>query len=145
MTSRMTNMLGRDNAGPAKSKARAGPFPIPLLMRPCKIGISVSVAKYMKAPTIDAKKLAKNELPPTSIDIHSLGTMPLPPSGVPSKNPATRIPADKSGNICFANPQLSAIQSLDSPLLIESRIVKENKDKIEEMRKKSFLKRLLRQ
>jgi hypothetical protein len=50
----ITSMLGRDSAGPARSNASAGPFPIPLLIKPCKMGTSVNVAKYIKAPTIDA-------------------------------------------------------------------------------------------
>ena len=47
----ITNIFGKDKAGPAKSKASAGPFPIPLAINPCKIGTSVKVEKYIKAPT----------------------------------------------------------------------------------------------
>jgi hypothetical protein len=32
--------------------------------RPCTMGTSVRVAKYMNAPATDAKKLAKNPVPP---------------------------------------------------------------------------------
>ncbi len=69
-------MLGNDNEGPAKSKASARPLLIPAAMSPCSIGISVKVAKYMNAPTIDAKRLENNELPPTNGETHSLGIIP---------------------------------------------------------------------
>lgn len=69
-------MLGRERAGPASNKAKAGPLPIPEAIKPCKTGISVSVAKYIKAPTTEAKKFENKELPPTSQTIQSLGIMP---------------------------------------------------------------------
>ena len=61
-------MLGRLRAGPASSRASAGPLPMPLPNKPWMMGTSVSVAKYMKAPPSAAKKLAATELPPTMVD-----------------------------------------------------------------------------
>ena len=66
ITPLITNILGKDKEGPANNKANAGPLPIPEAIKPCKIGTSVKVAKYIKAPTIEAKKFDKSELPPTS-------------------------------------------------------------------------------
>jgi len=62
----ITNILGKLKAGPAKSNANAGPFPIPAPIKPCKIGTSVSVAKYINAATMDEKKFANKEFPPTN-------------------------------------------------------------------------------
>ncbi len=76
MTLRNTNMLGNDSAGPANNNANAGPFPIPAPSNPCKIGTSVNVAKYMNAPTTDAKKFASSEFPPTARANHADGTNP---------------------------------------------------------------------
>ena len=58
-------MLGRERAGPAKRSARAGPLPIPAPISPWRMGTSVNVAKYMKAPATEAKKFEKIEFPPT--------------------------------------------------------------------------------
>jgi hypothetical protein len=66
----ITSMLGKLKAGPARSSARDGPFPIPEPIRPCRIGTSVKVAKYINAPTTDEKKFAKREFPPTRADIY---------------------------------------------------------------------------
>ncbi len=71
----------------------------------------------MNAPVIEAKKLANTEFPPTIFDIHSFGIIPFPPSGEPSKNPATNTPAPSKGIICLANPQLSPSHLLGSPSL----------------------------
>jgi len=65
ITERITSIFGSDKAGPASKSASAGPLPMPLPSSPCKMGTSVRVAKYMKAPTTDANKLAPIELPPT--------------------------------------------------------------------------------
>ena len=72
----MTIMLGSDNAGPAKSNANAGPLPMPEPRSPCTIGTSVKVAKYIKAPVTEAKKLAKKPFPPTAVAIHLEGIIP---------------------------------------------------------------------
>jgi len=45
-------MVGRLTEGPARSMATAGPFSIPNDIKLCTIGISVKVAKYMKAPKL---------------------------------------------------------------------------------------------
>ena len=79
ITDLITNMFGSDRAGPAKSSASAGPLPIPLLSNPCRIGTSVNVAKYIKAPATEENKLAPNEFPPTERLIHSDGINPSPP------------------------------------------------------------------
>jgi len=76
ITLRITSMLGRLSAGPARRSARAGPFPIPEPISPCRIGTSVKVAKYIKAATMDEKKLAKKEFPPTSAVIYLEGMIP---------------------------------------------------------------------
>ena len=97
ITLRITSILGSDSAGPASSSASAGPLPIPLLINPCKIGTSVKVAKYINAPTIEAKKFEKIELPPTKSIIHSFGIIPfsLPgavcPKGYGSKKRKGRL------------------------------------------------------
>jgi len=65
----ITSILGKDKAGPANNSANAGPFPMPLPKRPCRIGTSVSVAKYIKAPEMAAKKLATREFPLTAASI----------------------------------------------------------------------------
>ena len=83
-------------------------------MSPCSIGTSVSVAKYIKAPLIDAKRLAQIEFPPTSFTIHSDGIKPSCP-GLPRKEPAIRTPRNRSGKICLANPQVDENQSPISP------------------------------
>ena len=61
MTLLITSMFGRLSAGPASSSARAGPLPIPLPIRPCNMGTSVRVAKYISAPANEAKKFALRE------------------------------------------------------------------------------------
>lgn len=61
MTERITSMLGRDSARPASNSARARPLPMPAPSRPLRIGTSASVAKYMKAPAIEAKRFAQTE------------------------------------------------------------------------------------
>jgi hypothetical protein len=81
MIERMTSMFGRERAGPARSRARAGPLPMPLPMRPCRMGTSVNVAKYMKAPANEATKLDMRELPPTAVDTHDEGISPSSPGG----------------------------------------------------------------
>ena len=45
MIFRSTSMLGKLSAGPASSKARLGPLPIPASIKVFKIGTSVRVAK----------------------------------------------------------------------------------------------------
>ena len=99
-------MFGRLSAGPASSRARAVPLPMPLPIKPCRIGTSVSVAKYMKAPAKAATKLAMKELPPTARLTQTEGISPSCP-GRPSRMPEMRTPNSKSGRICLAKPQLS--------------------------------------
>ena len=98
MTLLITNILGKLKAGPAKSKANAGPFPMPEPIKPCKIGTSVSVAKYINAATIDEKKLANKEFPPTRAVTKRDGIIPSWPT-LPSKNPEARTPPNNKGNI----------------------------------------------
>lgn len=76
ITERITSILGRLKAGPAKSNESAGPFPIPAPIRPCKIGTSVKVAKYINAPAIEAKRFARIELPPNALFTHAVGIIP---------------------------------------------------------------------
>ena len=52
-------MLGNESAGPDNSRAKAGPCPMPLSIRPRKIGTSVKVAKYMSAPAREAKQFVQ--------------------------------------------------------------------------------------
>ena len=59
ITDLITSILGSDNAGPAKRSARAGPLLIPAPIRPCRMGTSVSVAKYINAPAIAANRFAR--------------------------------------------------------------------------------------
>ena len=64
-------MLGSDKAGPASSRANAGPRPIPRPSRASRIGISVSVAKYhippiMRSHQIGLETVAAN---PTGHDV----------------------------------------------------------------------------
>jgi len=98
MTLRITSMLGKLSAGPANNNANAGPLPIPAPIRPCRIGTSVRVAKYINAPKIDAKKFANNELPPTNLPTNLDGIMPSCPT-LPRRKPATKTPSNKSGSI----------------------------------------------
>ena len=77
ITLRITNILGKDREGPASKSASAGPLPIPAPISPCKIGTSVKVAKYINAPTIEAKKLANSEFPPTRLAIQWVGMRSL--------------------------------------------------------------------
>ena len=72
----ITSMLGKLKAGPARSNAKAGPLPIPEPIKPCKIGTSVKVAKYIKAAITEEKKLAKREFPPTIVVIYREGIIP---------------------------------------------------------------------
>ena len=60
-------IAGRESAGPARSKARAGPCPIPDPINPWRIGTSVRVAKYMRAPETEANRFAHREFPPTRV------------------------------------------------------------------------------
>jgi len=119
-------MLGNDKDGPASNKASAGPLPIPAAINPCRIGTSVSVAKYIKAPTIEAKKLEKTEFPPTKPATHSFGTIP----GIavlscvePSRNPAIKTPIAKRGMICLAKSQVERVHSLFSGSLLSNRVI----------------------
>ena len=73
---RKTSMLGKLNAGPAKRSANAGPLPMPEPINPCNIGTSVNVAKYINAATIEEKKFARNELPPTKASTNLEGITP---------------------------------------------------------------------
>src|SRR5512132_1659829 len=73
-------MLGSDSAGPASSSARAGPLPMPAPISAWVIGISVSVAKYMKAPAMAAKVL-----PSTAAATQADGINPSSP-GWPRSN-----------------------------------------------------------
>ena len=123
ITLRITNMLGKLKAGPASSRARAGPLPMPAPRRPCRIGTSVRVAKYMKAPTTEAKRFAPKELPPTKPLTQPAGIKPSCP-GLPSNNPATSTPAKSSGNICLARSQLERNHSSVSPRVVVVSSVK---------------------
>ena len=97
---RITNMLGRLSAGPANNNANAGPLPIPAPCKPPTTGISVKVAKYIKAPASEAQNVANTPSPPTAEAIHCSGIQPSWP-GRPSRKPATRTPASSSGTICL--------------------------------------------
>ena len=55
--------------------------------RVCRIGTSVSVAKYIRAPTNEARKLAANELPPTTLATQEEGTSPASTPGRPTASP----------------------------------------------------------
>ena len=96
ITLRITSILGRDKAGPASRSASAGPFPIPFPIKPCRIGTSVRVAKYIKAPLIEAKKFAQIEFPPTRVTIQRDGINPSCP-GLPRNEPATKTPINNKG------------------------------------------------
>ena len=86
-------MFGRDNDGPANSRANAGPSPIPDARSPWTIGTSVNVAKYMNAPAKLAKKLDSSELPPTAHSIQLFGMIPA--KAVSSCVEPNRKPAGK--------------------------------------------------
>ena len=107
-------MLGNDKAGPASNNASAGPCPMPAPRRPSRIGTSVSVAKYMKAPATEANRFAPSELPPTARATHSDGIRPSCP-GRPRQRPAANTPIKSNGRICLVNPQVAANHSLSSP------------------------------
>ena len=71
----------------------------------------------MKAPTIDAKKFEKTELPPTRADIHSFGITPaivLPSWFEPNRNPAITTPIASNGIISFAKSHVAIVQALFS-------------------------------
>ena len=84
----ITSMLGRDTAGPAKRSESAGPRPMPEPIRLSRIGISVRVAKYIKAPDTDAKKqvhtgqivLINSQSAPCSIPIKAKNASGLAPT-----------------------------------------------------------------
>ena len=69
-------MLGSETAGPASSRVSAGPLPMPAPSSPSRMGTSVRVAKYMKAPDTAANRLAPSELPPTRFAIQPEGISP---------------------------------------------------------------------
>ena len=71
------------------------------------MGTSVSVAKYMSAPTNEARKLAPSELPPTTPATHDEGTSPASVPGRPISQPETRIPPSRRGVICLAKAQVA--------------------------------------
>ena len=113
----MTSMFGSDSDGPARSKARAEPFPMPEASNPCIIGTSVRVAKYMNAPVKLAKKFDNNELPPTAHSIQLFGTMPaiaVLSCVEPSMKPAVTTPIASNGIICLAKPHEANAHSLFS-------------------------------
>src|SRR4030042_5679968 len=90
------------------------------------MGTSVSVAKYMKAPTIEAKKLENKELPPTKPEIHWLGITPaivFPSCVEPNKKPAVTIPMASSGNICLAKSQVAKVHSLFSASFLSFNVM----------------------
>jgi len=113
-------MFGSDNEGPASNSASAGTLPIPAAISPCKIDTSVNVAKYIKAPTIDTKKLENTELPPTRFAIHSFGITPAiaVSSWVePSRKPATQTPMASMGIICLGYFHEAMVGLRPAPLL----------------------------
>ena len=129
ITLRMTSMFGSDSEGPAKSKAKAGPFPMPEDNNPCTIGTSVSVAKYINAPVKLAKKLDNNEFPPTDHSIQLFGMMPAMEvlSCVdPNKKPAVTTPMANNGNICLAKPQAENTHSLFSSFCLSKSSITDN-------------------
>ena len=128
-TPRMTSIFGRDNDGPANSKAKAGPLPMPEANRPWTIGTSVNVAKYMKAPVKLAKKFDNNELPPTAHSIQLFGIMPaiaVSSCVEPNRKPAKTTPTANNGNICLANPHEAKAHSLFSSSLLSKSRIKDN-------------------
>ena len=107
----MTSMLGRESAGPERSRASAGPFPMPEPRRPCRIGTSVSVAKYINAPNTEATRFAASELPPTREATAASGMIPASLPGRPISHPATSTPPKRSGRICLANSHVPRTHS----------------------------------
>ena len=91
----MTSMLGSESAGPASSSASAGPWPMPEPRSVCRIGTSVRVAKYMSAPTNEARKLAPSELPPTTCATHEDGTRPGVDAGTAHQPAGHEDPAEE--------------------------------------------------
>lgn len=70
------------------------------------MGISVKVAKYMRAPEKAAVKLARNELPPRRPPTQPVGMSASWP-GRPRRNPDTSTPANSSGRICSAKSRVA--------------------------------------
>ena len=58
----ITSIVGRESDGPASNRASAGPWLIPEVNRPCRIGTSVSVAKYIIDKLKPAMKYQKSSL-----------------------------------------------------------------------------------
>src|SRR4030065_2141693 len=93
------------------------------------MGTSVRVAKYIKAPTIEAKKLEKTEFPPTRADIHSFGITPaiVFPSWVdPKRNPAATTPRASNGTINFAKSHVAVVHALFSSSFLSKRVMTHN-------------------
>ena len=87
-------------------------------MSPSRIGTSVSVAKYMNAPTTEAKRLAAERVAAHRLLIHELGMRPRSePPGPPSRKPATSTPPSRSGRICLAKVQLESTHRPSSSFL----------------------------
>jgi hypothetical protein len=87
------------------------------------MGISVSVAKYKKAATSEERKFAPHELPPTTAATHDDGISPASTPGRPISQPDTRIPAKRSGVICFANVQVESTQADSSSRRYQRAII----------------------
>ena len=122
-------MLGSDSEGPARSKASAGPLPIPEANNPCMIGTSVSVAKYMNAPANEAKKFDDREFPPTALCIHSFGITPamaVESCVEPSRKPAVITPIANNGSICFANPHAEIVHARLSSSCLSNSVISES-------------------
>lgn len=102
-------MLGKLKLGPDNNKANAGPLDIPFEIRACKIGISVKVEKYMKAPKIDAIKFPKILFLPTICSINCWGI-----NGI--INPATKTPMKRRGIKVFPKNQVSFSHDLEVSL-----------------------------
>lgn len=90
----------KSRAGKQKRQCRS--FPYRYRSNPWTIGTSVSVAKYMNAPTIDAKKLANNKFPPTRLTIQVRWYYAFM-TRTPRRKPDTSMPPSSKGVICFTS------------------------------------------
>ena len=96
-----TSKFGRLSEGPASKSASAGPWCIPFVRKASKIGISVSVEKYMNAPNTLASRFALIVLLPTARIMSSSGS-----NGI--TKPAMNTPMSKSGSMSLLNFHVSS-------------------------------------
>ena len=120
ITLRITSMLGRLSAGPASSSASAGPLPMPAPSKPCRIGHlgqggEIHERTHYRGKQVGPQRVAAHQ------PADPFGGDQALVAGAPSSSPATSTPANSSGRICLAKPQVDMNQLSVSPRVVVVR------------------------